>query len=115
MASTGYQNRRYRVTDGKLEKRWDAPGDGWFVTKAEAWADAEAKAKTFAANNARRESAKKQREAKAAKADAAAEAKAAKKAAKAEAEDEPDADGGDTNSEPEPASDPADIWQDAAG
>ncbi len=34
----GYQNRRYRVVDGKLEKRWDAPGEGWFVTKADAWA-----------------------------------------------------------------------------
>ena len=34
----GYQNRRYRVVDGKLEKRWDAPVEGWFMTKAEAWA-----------------------------------------------------------------------------
>ncbi len=33
-----YQNRRYRVVDGKLQKRWDAPGEGWFMTKAEAWA-----------------------------------------------------------------------------
>ncbi len=32
-----YPNRRYRVVDGKLAKRWDAPGDGWYVTKVEAW------------------------------------------------------------------------------
>ena len=35
----GYQNRRYRVVDGKLAKRWDGADEpGWFVTKAEAWA-----------------------------------------------------------------------------
>ena len=34
----GYQNRRYRVVDGKLAKRWDGADEpGWFVTKAEAW------------------------------------------------------------------------------
>ena len=50
MASTGYQNRRYKVIGGKLEKSWVAPPPaGWFVKKADAWADeaeksAEAKA-----------------------------------------------------------------------
>ena len=35
----GYQNRRYRVVDGKLAKRWDGADEpGWFLTKAEAWA-----------------------------------------------------------------------------
>ena len=35
----GYQNRRYRVVDGKLAKRWDGADEpGWFVTKAEALA-----------------------------------------------------------------------------
>ena len=35
----GYQNRRYRVVDGKIEKRWDGTKEpGWFMTKAEAWA-----------------------------------------------------------------------------
>ena len=35
----GYQNRRYRVVDGKLAKRWDGADEpGWFVTKVEAWA-----------------------------------------------------------------------------
>ena len=34
----GYQNRRYRVVDGKLAKRWDGADEpGWFVTKADAW------------------------------------------------------------------------------
>ena len=33
----GYPNRRYRVKDGKLEKRWDGTDDPeWFMTKAEA-------------------------------------------------------------------------------
>ena len=37
----GYPNRRYRVRDGKLEKRWDAPdGADWFVNKADALAAA---------------------------------------------------------------------------
>ncbi len=40
-----YQNRRYRVVDGKLAKRWDSPSDGWFVTKAEAWAAEEVRVK----------------------------------------------------------------------
>ena len=50
MANTGYQNRRYKVIGGKLEKSWVAPPSaGWFVKKADAWADeaeksAEAKA-----------------------------------------------------------------------
>ncbi len=35
----GYPNRRYRVKDGKLEKRWDGTDDPeWFVQKADAWA-----------------------------------------------------------------------------
>lgn len=34
-----YQNRRYRVVDGKLEKVWNGTNEpGWFKTKAEAWA-----------------------------------------------------------------------------
>lgn len=37
---SSYRNRRYKVVDRKLEKRWDAPTDGWYVTKIEAW-DAE--------------------------------------------------------------------------
>jgi hypothetical protein len=32
------KNRRYKVVNGKLEKRWDAP-EGWHVTKADAWAE----------------------------------------------------------------------------
>ena len=116
----GYPNRRYRVVDGKLVKRWDAPGDGWFVTKAEAWADDAAKAKTFAANNARRESAKKQRDAKAEKAAAkvAKKAEAKKAAAKAKAEDEAAANAeADPQEAPDPATTPppATAWQDTAG
>ena len=48
----GYPNRRYRVVDGKLAKRWDSPSDGWFVTKAEAWEAEEARVEK-AANVAR--------------------------------------------------------------
>ena len=34
-----YQNRRYRVVAGKVEKRWDGTDEpGWFKTKVEAWA-----------------------------------------------------------------------------
>ena len=32
------QNRRYKVINGKLEKRWDAP-EGWHATKADALAE----------------------------------------------------------------------------
>ncbi len=82
----GYQNRRYSVIDGKLQKRWDAtPDPRWFVTKEEAWEADAANRKTLAARMARNENLKKQRRAKADKAAAAAETKAAKKAAKAEA------------------------------
>lgn len=35
----GYPNRRYRVKDNKLEKRWDGTSEpDWFLTKADAWA-----------------------------------------------------------------------------
>ncbi len=40
---SSYHNRRYKVVDGKLSKRWDGPTDGWYVTKAEAWAAEEAR------------------------------------------------------------------------
>ena len=44
MASTGYQNRRYKVIGGKLEKSWVAPPPaGWFVEKSAALADNEKK------------------------------------------------------------------------
>ena len=42
----GYPNRRYRVIDGKLAKRWDGLNDPeWFVKKADAWAAEEARVK----------------------------------------------------------------------
>lgn len=38
-----YDKRRYKVINGKLEKRWaDEHEDGWFKAKADAWADFEA-------------------------------------------------------------------------
>lgn len=89
-----YQNRRYRVVDGKLQKRWDAPGEGWFVTKVEAWAADSANARTAAARMAKKEKARKEREAKEAKAEAK------RVAAKAEGD-------------PQPTPDPATAWQDA--
>ena len=43
----GYQNRRYRVVNNKLEKVWNGTTEpGWFLTKAEAWAHAGDVAKT---------------------------------------------------------------------
>lgn len=32
------EKRRYRVVEGRLQKKWTGDEDGWFVTKAEAWA-----------------------------------------------------------------------------
>jgi len=68
---SSYHNRRYKVVDGKLEKRWDSPTDGWFVTKAEAWSVEETRvakvanaAKTVAARAAMDLKRKEQQEAK---------------------------------------------------
>ena len=39
MPNIGYQNRRYKVVMGKLEKSWkNPPPAGWYVKKSDAWA-----------------------------------------------------------------------------
>ncbi len=99
---SSYHNRRYKVVDGKLSKRWDSPTDGWYVTKAEAWAAEEARiakvanaVKTAAARAAmdkKRTAALAAKEAKKAKKVRLAEEEAAKATAEAEVVDEqPDA------------------------
>ncbi len=52
-----YQNRRYRVVDGRLKKRWDSPTEGWYMTKIEAW-DVEEKRLKKAADVARTDAAR---------------------------------------------------------
>ena len=77
---SSYHNRRYKVVDGKLEKRWDSPTDGWFVTKAEAWDAEEArlvKVANAAKTAAARKAMDKQREEKQDAKDARVEEKAA--------------------------------------
>ena len=96
----GYPNRRYRVVDSKLAKRWDEAGTTdpeWFVTKVEAWAAEEVRikkaaglAKTAAARAAKAQKDKDVLAAKEAKAAAEeAERKAAEEAEAAEVVDEP--------------------------
>ena len=38
-----YDKRRYKIEHGKLVKLWDGEQEGWYISKADAWAAIEPK------------------------------------------------------------------------